>query len=45
MLSRPRRNRKSEGMRAMARDTSLTAANLVLPLFLQEGEKQRTPIV
>ena len=31
-------------MRAMARDTSLTAANLVLPLFLQEGEKQRTPI-
>jgi len=28
----------------MARETSLTPANLVLPLFLQEGEKQRTPI-
>src|SRR3954467_1970155 len=44
MLSRPRRNRKSAGMRAMARETFLTAGNLVLPLFLQEGEKQRTPI-
>jgi porphobilinogen synthase len=28
----------------MARETSLSAGNLVLPLFLQEGEKQRTPI-
>src|SRR5258706_15755075 len=44
MLSRPRRNRKSAGMRAMARESFLTASNLVLPLFLQEGEKQRTPI-
>ena len=31
-------------MRAMARETFLTPANLVLPLFLQEGEQQRTPI-
>jgi porphobilinogen synthase len=31
-------------MRAMARETSLSASNLVLPLFLQEGEKQKTPI-
>jgi porphobilinogen synthase len=31
-------------MRAMARETVLTAGNLVLPLFLQEGENQRTPI-
>jgi len=44
MLSRPRRNRKSESMRAMTRDTSLSPANLVLPLFLQEGEQRKTPI-
>jgi porphobilinogen synthase len=31
-------------MRAMAREARLTADNLVLPLFLQEGEGQRTPI-
>ncbi|HYJ11348.1 MAG TPA: porphobilinogen synthase, partial [Polyangiaceae bacterium] len=40
----PRRNRKSESMRAMTRDTSLSPANLVLPLFLQEGEQRKTPI-
>jgi len=28
----------------MARESFLTSANLVLPLFLQEGEGQRTPI-
>ncbi|RYZ03586.1 MAG: porphobilinogen synthase [Myxococcales bacterium] len=44
MLSRPRRNRKSAGMRAMSRDTVLSPSNFVLPLFLQEGEGQRTPI-
>ncbi len=31
-------------MRAMARESFLTPANLVLPLFLQEGEGQRAPI-
>jgi porphobilinogen synthase len=31
-------------MRAMARETSLTPANLVLPLFLREGKAERTPI-
>jgi porphobilinogen synthase len=31
-------------MRGMARESFLTASNLVLPLFLQEGEQQRTPI-
>jgi porphobilinogen synthase len=31
-------------MRAMARESFLTPGNLVLPLFLQEGERQRTPI-
>jgi porphobilinogen synthase len=31
-------------MRAMARDAWLSPGNLVLPLFLQEGEAKRTPI-
>jgi porphobilinogen synthase len=44
MLSRPRRNRKSVGMRAMARDSVLTPSNFVLPLFLQEGENRKTAI-
>lgn len=36
MLSRPRRNRKSAAVRAMVRETSLTASDLVLPLFFHE---------
>lgn len=36
MLSRPRRNRKSAGVRAMVRETSLSASDLVLPLFFHE---------
>lgn len=36
MLSRPRRNRKSGAVRAMVRETSLAASDLVLPLFLHE---------
>ena len=31
-------------MRAMTRETFLTPGNLALPLFLQEGQGQRTPI-
>jgi porphobilinogen synthase len=31
-------------MRRMVRETSLSAANLVLPLFVQEGTAQRSPI-
>ncbi len=40
---RPRRNRKSAGIRAMIRETSLSAADFVQPLFLQDGE-ENTPI-
>lgn len=36
MLPRPRRNRKSAGMRAMVRETTLTAANLMQPLFIHD---------
>ncbi|MDF3068235.1 MAG: Delta-aminolevulinic acid dehydratase, partial [Polyangiaceae bacterium] len=28
----------------MSRDTALSPSNFVLPLFLQEGERQKTPI-
>ena len=36
MLSRPRRNRKSEGVRALIRETTLGVGDLVLPLFFHE---------
>jgi porphobilinogen synthase len=40
MLRRPRRNRKTESIRAAIRETTLTPANLVSPLFLMEGENK-----
>lgn len=44
MYERPRRNRTSPRMRGLVAETSLSPANLVLPAFVQEGNKQRTPI-
>lgn len=38
MLIRPRRNRKSKAVRALARETHLHPSQLVYPLFLVEGE-------
>lgn len=35
-MARPRRNRKSPGMRAMVRETSLSAANMMQPLFIHD---------
>lgn len=40
MLRRPRRNRKSEAIRSAVRETQLTPANLVSPLFLLPGENK-----
>lgn len=34
---RPRRNRKSEGIRGLVRETELTPAHLIYPLFLHAG--------
>ncbi len=34
---RPRRNRKSAAMRSLIRETQLTAAHLICPLFVHEG--------
>jgi len=37
MLSRPRRNRSSFGIRSLVRETRLDPGHLVLPLFVHEG--------
>lgn len=39
MLSRPRRNRRSAGVRALVKETVLSASDLVLPLFFHEDEE------
>jgi porphobilinogen synthase len=44
MLERPRRNRSRPGLRRLLREHRLTVDDLILPLFVQEGEDQRTPI-
>ncbi|MFW5828850.1 MAG: porphobilinogen synthase [Planctomycetota bacterium] len=44
MLIRPRRNRASDAIRALVRETVLRPSDLILPVFVQEGEGRRTPI-
>jgi porphobilinogen synthase len=44
MLERPRRNRRSAGIRSLVRETHLGPEHLVLPLFVQEGQGIATPI-
>lgn len=34
---RPRRNRRTEAIRGLVRETELTAAHLIYPLFLHAG--------
>ena len=41
---RPRRNRVSAAIRSLVGETTLTPSDLILPLFIVEGEKVRTPI-
>src|SRR5215467_10399851 len=41
---RPRRNRQSEWVRRMVREYVLTADDLIWPLFLVDGERQRVPV-
>mmetsp|Transcript_20801 Transcript_20801/g.26923 ORF Transcript_20801/g.26923 Transcript_20801/m.26923 type:complete len:394 (+) Transcript_20801:3-1184(+) len=38
-LSRPRRNRKSEAMRKMVAETTLSAANLMQPIFIHDKDE------
>ncbi len=44
MLRRPRRNRKSQAIRQLVRETQLSVDHLVLPLFLVDGENTREEI-
>jgi porphobilinogen synthase len=44
MLVRPRRNRVSPQMRGLVRETTLSPEQLIYPMFVQDGERQRTPI-
>jgi porphobilinogen synthase len=44
MLQRPRRNRKSEVIRQMVQETYVSAANLIFPLFIVEGNNQKTEV-
>ncbi|MES2427365.1 MAG: porphobilinogen synthase [Bacteroidota bacterium] len=44
MLQRPRRNRKSEVIRQMVKETHVSAANLIFPLFIVEGSNQKTEV-
>ena len=41
---RPRRLRQSEGLRSMIRETHLTVKDLILPLFVTDGNDIRNPI-
>jgi porphobilinogen synthase len=41
---RPRRLRQSPVLRRLVRETSLRAGQLVLPLFVRSGRKQRRPV-
>ena len=41
---RPRRNRRTETIRRLVRETSLTPDHLILPLFVCEGKNRRVAI-
>lgn len=41
---RPRRNRRNAALRGLMRETELTPAHLILPLFVTDGEDTRIPI-
>ena len=43
-MQRPRRNRKSAGVRSMVRENFLTPANLMQPIFIHEDSDQVVPI-
>lgn len=44
MLQRPRRNRKSEAIRRMVQETHVSADNLIFPLFIIEGNNQKSEV-
>ncbi len=44
MPERPRRNRKGPGIRRMVRETILTPADFIWPVFVHDGREDRLPI-
>jgi len=44
MLQRPRRNRKNEVIRQMVQETHISAANLIFPLFIIDGNNQKSEV-
>jgi len=44
MLHRPRRNRKSQVIRDMVQENHLSASNLIFPLFIVEGNNQKSEV-
>ncbi len=44
LTHRPRRLRRTESVRNLVRETALRADDLILPMFVTEGEQQRQPI-
>jgi porphobilinogen synthase len=44
LVQRPRRNRRSEALRNLVRETEVIPGDLILPLFVVEGRRERTPI-
>ncbi|HTL11417.1 MAG TPA: porphobilinogen synthase [Bdellovibrionota bacterium] len=44
LTQRPRRNRRSKGIRKMVRESKWTPGNLIYPLFLIEGKGSRVPV-
>jgi porphobilinogen synthase len=43
-IERPRRLRRTEALRGMVRETSLSPSNFVLPLFVMPGKGVRNPV-
>ena len=44
MLSRPRRNRKSQVIRDMVQENHLRASDLIFPLFIIDGQNKKTEV-
>ena len=44
MLERPRRNRKSETIRNMVRETQVSLTSLIYPVFMIDGRDKKIPI-
>lgn len=44
MIHRPRRNRKSAGIRGLVREVQLETAHLIYPLFITADERAKNPI-